>query len=148
MSTYLTDEHEYQIQEHEMAPNGILQNGYYNVIANVARFIQMEKYQIDYNSTSKLGFEVNSLEYYTRYFKPIIGIKKIYVYSRLSLHPKRKTCFLLESAFVENKVNNMMIPFKEFEGLNCLIEGTAVCIRTLDRKPIRVPEETSEKLFS
>lgn len=148
MSKFYTHQHIYEVKKEQLAPSGILQNGYYNVIANVGRFIQIADLKLDYDTTKKFGYEINSLEYLTRYFTPIIGLKKIYLYSRVSLHKERKTCLFFESVFTPNKILDFQRQFEDFENKHCQIWGTAVILKSETRKPIRIPSTIKDIFIS
>lgn len=135
----------YQTADHEISPNGILYNCYYPVIANAGRMAQLREHQLDYDHTAPHGFEINSLEYYIRYYAPIFGTGTVHVYSRVTRHPGRKTCLALWSLIAEEAQPHDALlaceDWHDYPTKNTVINGTAVVIATEKRRPIRIPEQ-------
>lgn len=142
--------HVYHTSPHEISPNGIVYNCYYPVIANTGRMEQLKATELDYERTKPLGFEINSLEYYIRYYAPIFGTGTVHVYSRVARHPERKTCLALWSLIAEEpQAKDDLLAcanWHDFPHKNTVIEGTAVVISTDKRRPIRIPDYILTKL--
>lgn len=159
MTGELFHHYEYQTEDHEISPNGILYNCYYPVIANAGRMAQLRENALDYDKTAALGFEINSLEYYIRYYRPIFGRCRVHVYSRVARHPERKTCLALWSLIAEHPQPldqlKACADWHTFRAEGCpkdqeknaVIQGTAVVISTDKRRPMRIPEYILTKIL-
>lgn len=142
---------QYSTEPREISPNGILYNCYYPVIANAGRMAQLKECQLDYDTTAPLGFEINSLEYYIRYYQPIFGTGTVHVYSRVTLHPERKTCLQLWSLIAEQPQPADALlasdDWQRYPEKNAVIQGTAVVISTEKRRPMRLPKEILTRIL-
>lgn len=141
-----TELHHYQYvtEPREISPNGIVFNCYYPVIANAGRMAQLKACGLDYETTAAQGFEINSLEYYIRYYKPIFGTGTVHVYSRVTRHPERKSCLALFSLIAEQPQPESELvactDWQQWPDKNAVIKGTAVVVATTSRRPMRLPE--------
>lgn len=142
--------HQYVTEPREISPNGIVYNCYYPVMANAGRMAQLEASGLDFATTSPLGFEINSLEYYIRYYRPIFGTGTVHIYSRVARHPERKTCLALWSLVAEKPQPETELlaceDWHQFPEKNAVIQGTAVVIATEKRRPMRIPDFILTKL--
>lgn len=142
--------HQYVTEPREISPNGIVYNCYYPVMANAGRMAQLTACGLDYATTAALGFEINSLEYYIRYYKPIFGTGTVHVYSRVERHKERKSCLALWSLIAEEPQPHAELlacaDWHQFAKKNAVIQGTAVVVSVEKRRPMRIPDDILTKI--
>lgn len=141
---------QYVTEPREISPNGIVYNCYYPVMANAGRMAQLAACGLDYEATAAQGYEINSLEYYIRYYQPIFGTGTVHVYSRVERHKERKSCLALWSLIAERPQPEAELGATEdwhkFGTKNAVIQGTAVVVSVAKRRPMRIPDDILTKI--